>query len=282
MVLTPEQMNHLKEVELDLLQQFVKVCDKLELNYFIVQGTLIGAVRHKGFIPWDDDIDVGVMRKDYEILVEKGQELLPEGYFLQTHENDPGYPQCFAKIRKTSTSFVETTVKNCKMNHGIYIDVFPFDYYPERALERKIFEAKKFLLKYRVRNVFYVPADNEKGLANTVKRMLMKFGKVLYPTLDGALAKQKKLFTQVKESSYLVNNGSPWGTREIVLAEWMKESTVLEFEGIKVKAPIGYDQYLTKVYGDYMTLPPEEKRIPHHYISYLNFDESYEKHQEQI
>ena len=73
MVLTPEQMNHLKEVELDLLQQFVKVCDKLELNYFIVQGTLIGAVRHKGFIPWDDDIDVGMRRNDYEILVEKGQ-----------------------------------------------------------------------------------------------------------------------------------------------------------------------------------------------------------------
>lgn len=153
MELDKKHIEQLRMAELDLLRVFMSVCDELGLQYFIVQGTLLGAVRHGGFIPWDDDIDVGMLRKDYDILMSKGQTLLPPGYFLQTHENDPGYIHGFGKLRNSNTAFVETTCRYRKMNHGIFIDIFPFDFYPDSRLKRCAFELKKFFLRYRVQDL---------------------------------------------------------------------------------------------------------------------------------
>jgi len=116
-------------------------------------------------------------------------------------------------------------------------------------------------------------------MKNKIKKLLMKFSKLLYPTLEGALEKQQLLFKGVKESKYLVNNGSPWGQKEIVMKKWMMKSTLMEFEDMKVQVPVHYDRYLTKVYGNYMQFPPVEKQVPHHYLSYISFDEAYKVHQ---
>lgn len=273
--LTPEQIKQLREKELELLKMFVVICNQLQLNYFIVQGTLLGAVRHQGFIPWDDDIDVGMLRKDYEIFLEKASEYIPENYFLQTYETDPEYTHCFAKLRNSQTTFIETTCKNRKMNHGIYIDIFPFDYYPDGKLRGILFDLKKLIIRYRIREVYYIPSDEAVSMINIIRKILKLLSKCCYKTVEDALKKQQQLYTGIKKSKYLINNGSPWGNRERIPSEWMEEYTEMDFEGLSVKAPARYREYLQRVYGDYMTLPPAQKRVPHHYISAIDFEKSY-------
>ena len=118
-------MNEIQKIELGMLLDVDRVCRQLGVNYFIVGGTLLGAVRHKGFIPWDDDIDIGMLRADYEIFVQKAQELLPAGSFLQTRLTDTELPCCYAKVRRDDTTFIETSTKDLNIHHGIYVDIFP-------------------------------------------------------------------------------------------------------------------------------------------------------------
>lgn len=276
--LTTEQMELLKEKEIELLKIFITVCDELNLNYFIVQGTLLGAVRHQGFIPWDDDIDVGMFRKDYNIFLKKASEYIPDGFFLQTHETDPAYFQCFAKLRNTNTTFLETTCKNLKMNHGIYIDIFPFDYYPDQNIASKIFNLKKLLIRYRLREMYYIPSDHTFSFKNILRSFLKLASKCCFPTEEEAFICQEKMLNCLKSGKHIINNGSPWGMRECVPAKWLQKTILLKFEGILVKAPAMYDQYLTHVYGDYMKLPPKNQRIPHHYISAIDFEHSYQRY----
>ena len=117
----------LKKIELEMFKYYLAICEKHDLKYFLIGGTLLGAVRHKGFIPWDDDIDIGMPRPDYEKFLLVAQKELPEHIFLQTHNTDIEYPNCFAKLRNSDTTFIETSCKKLKINHGIYIDIFPLD-----------------------------------------------------------------------------------------------------------------------------------------------------------
>lgn len=273
--LSGEQMDKLREKELELLEQFIDVCDRLQLKYFVIEGTLIGAIRHKGFIPWDDDIDVGMLRSDYDVFLEHGQEYLPEGTFLQTHDTDPGYMHSFAKIRNSNTTFMELSSKDIKMNHGIYIDVFPFDYYPDGWLKGKIYDLKKLLIRYRVREVYYIPSDEKLTPTNLLRRALKLVSRLYCKTPEEAMKKQAELFKSVKSGRRLINNGSPWGNRERIPAEYFDETVYAAFEKLCVKAPRMYDEYLRSVYGNYMRLPPEHERIPHHYLYRFDTEKPY-------
>jgi lipopolysaccharide cholinephosphotransferase len=275
--LNQKQIEQLREKELELLRQFISVCDKLHLKYFVAEGTLLGAVRHRGFIPWDDDIDVGMLRSDYEFFLKQGQDYLPEGVFLQTHETDPEYMHCFAKLRNSNTTFIELSSKDLNINHGIYIDVFPFDYYPDSRLNGMIYDLKKLLIRYRVREVYYIPSDAKISFKNLIRRALKLVSRLFYPTVGYAMDKQKKLFSKVKSGKRLINNGSPWGNRERIPAEWMQSTTTVQFESIDVEAPAMYDAYLKHVYGDYMELPPEGERVPHHYLYKFDVEKSSEE-----
>lgn len=276
MRLSQQQIEGLRRVETDIFLELIRICEKLDLKYFIVQGTLLGAVRHKGFIPWDDDIDVGMLREDYEIFIREAPKLLPDIYFLQYLGSDSAYPHGFAKIRKKGTTFIETASKNINMNHGIYIDVFPFDYYPDNKLKEIVYDVRKLLIRYRIRSVYYIPSDNTFNMVNIVRRMIRFVSKIFYPTVEKALIKQDELYKQYKTGKRVINNGGPWGKRELLDKSLFDNVVKLSFEGMDVSAPQGYEKYLTSVYGDYMELPPVEKRVSHHYLSFLDFDKSYE------
>ena len=254
MDLTDQQINELRQVELEILRNCIRAFEQLHIQYFVVQGTLLGAVRHHGFIPWDDDIDIGMLREDYEIFLREGKAFLPAHYFIQTHDTDPAYPHGFAKVRNSNTAFVETTCKNLPMNHGIYIDIFPFDYYPDGKLARVKFETQKLLLRYRIRCSLYIPDDDKRSVKNFIRSCIKRVSKIVYPSLDVALEKQVQLYQREKSGRYRINNGSPWGKRECIPAEWLDTVTTMKFEGMDVNAPIQYKAYLTHVYGDYMTL----------------------------
>ena len=266
----------LKEVQLNLLKEFLRVCEMLDLPCFAVQGTLLGAVRHGGTIPWDDDIDVGMLRKDYEVFLRKAPALLSDYCFLQTFHTDPVYYHCFAKLRDSRTTFIEKTSRKLKrMNQGIFIDIFPFDYYPENVFSALLFDFRKTVLRYRLRSQFYIPQDNEPGFTNMVKRAMMKGARILCPSETEALKRSEKLFTDVPPGRLLISNGSPWGKREIVELSWMRKTRPHIFEDIFIPIPTGSDAYLKHVYGSYMELPLVNERKPHHYAVVIDPDVPY-------
>ncbi len=274
MNLSAEQLMEIKQIEMELFKSFISVCQKLNLKYYLIGGTLLGAVRHKGFIPWDDDIDVGMLREDYEIFLEKGQALLPEGYFLQCGKSDPEYLNCFAKIRNSNTTYLETSVRNRKINHGVFIDIFPLDFYPDNEKKQKLLLLKKKVLNSRISLLYYNERKNKSFKIKLIEAII----KFLYPSCRMAVKDRDKLYKSVKNGSFVANHGGAWGIKEIVPVEWYGEGIFLEFEGLTVRAPIEYDKWLTQVYGDYMQLPPEEKRCPHHYVDVIDFKKSYREY----
>ena len=262
-------MNELQNVEFDLLNKFIEVCKKLNLNYYLVCGSALGAVKYGGFIPWDDDMDVALCRKDYEIFCQCAQNLLPEGIFLQTYKTDSKYPNIFAKLRNCNTTYIEQSSRKIPMNHGVYIDVFPLDYYPDDENGRKQFSKKNRIYARRLFAEYCL--ENITFKYNLISVLL----KIAYPSTGKVLKKRDQLFKSVSPSDMIANYCGAWGQKEIVPAEWYGEGVLLEFEGIQVRVPKEYDKWLTQVYGDYMQLPPEEKRIPRHTVEFIDLEKSY-------
>lgn len=268
MILDKEKMNELKQIELEIFKSFIRVCEKLNVKYYLLGGTLLGAVRHKGFIPWDDDIDVGMFREDYEKFVSEAQQYLPSNLFVQTYLTDEEYPQVFAKIRNTNTAFIETSVASLKMNHGIFMDIFPLDGYSKKA-DSWIRQTKIKLIGYRISCGWNIDNISLKA------KVLRIVSKIVYPDLKKAKKSKDQIYKSIQKTDKIANYSGMWGRKEIVPSEWYGEGTELIFEGLKVNAPTEYDKWLTQVYGDYMTMPPVEKRVTHHLTTAIDFEKSY-------
>ncbi|WP_173474961.1 phosphorylcholine transferase LicD [Fibrobacter succinogenes] len=266
----------LQSIELEALLSIDAVCSKLGIKYFLVGGTLLGAVRHKGFIPWDDDIDIGMLRKDYEIFIDKAQKFLPQNLFVQNYKTDSEVPFNYTKIRDSRTTFIETCVKNVKMNHGVFIDVFPIDYYPEN----RIWGTLKNLLFVFIAQRFYSIYFFEKKLHHTFLRKIANFFlSVIFKKTKQAVVAREFIIKSGKKSKLMRNYNGAWGRREIVPAECFDDFVRLEFEGYQLMAPAAYDLYLRHIYGNYMTLPPVEKRISHHYTDKIDLENPYTNYQ---
>ena len=121
-------MTALQKIEFEMLKEFVRICDELNLRYYLVCGSALGAAKYGGFIPWDDDVDVALPRPDYDVFCQRAQDMLPKHLFLQNHKTDPNYPMIFSKIRHSGTTYVEKSLAKLNMNHGIYTDIFLFRY----------------------------------------------------------------------------------------------------------------------------------------------------------
>lgn len=272
-------MEELRKCELDIFSEFISICEKLDVKYFLVGGTLLGAVRHQGFIPWDDDIDVGMLRADYNIFIQNAPGLLPEYYFLQTVDTDPEFPHNFAKIRDSRTTFIETTMKRFHMNHGAFIDIFPFDYYPESTIKAKVIEFKKKFIKARIDEGFVFEEPVQRSILGKV---MLAISKVVYPQIPKAVKARGKLYVSCKKSSKVTNFCGMWGSREVIPKKWVEDTCELKFENIDVDCPKGYAEYLTSVYGDYMKLPPVEERVGHHYTEYIDMERPYTIYMKQL
>lgn len=279
MELGKEQSARLKAVQFEMLKKFVEICEREGLTYWLIAGTAIGAVRHKGFIPWDDDIDVGMPRADYDRFMEIGQELLPDYYFLQNYKTDPNYPINFAKIRDSRTTYIESSVSHIKMNHGIWMDIFPMDGYPDPGIRRRIF---RFLNNLSFARIYLAFDKNiKKDLRHRILKAICHVTILVYPTLRSAIERREKRFKKYDYNTckYIINNSGAWGEkREVMDGDTMGEGVYGEFEGLKAKLPSNYDKYLTTMYGDYMTPPPVEKQIGHHYAEVIDTENPYTKY----
>ena len=265
-------MNQLQKKELELLKSFIEVCDKLNLKYFLVCGTALGAVKYNGFIPWDDDMDVGLYREDYNRFVKEAQKLLPQNVFLQTYETDLRYPYIFAKLRLSDTTYIEKSVAKIDMNHGVYIDVFPLDGYPLDEKEQQMLEKKKLHYKRMVSCVY----DVKRSLKGNVAVKLMRFARIDKKTAK-YLRKYEELISAypVKNSEYICNHGNWQGQREYAKKDQYGDGVVMTFEGLNVRVPEKYDEYLTQKYGDWRADLPADEQVGHHYYSVCDLSKPY-------
>lgn len=262
-------MQRLKAIELDMLKAFIAVCEKHDLTYFLIGGTALGAVRHGGFIPWDDDIDVGLPREDYENFMAVAQADLPEGLFLQNEKTDPEYMTCFAKIRNSNTTFLESTVSHLKINHGVFIDIFPIDGCADydRYVKRSRFVAIRAASRFRFKRSL------KEKLAKTVVALR-------YPSAKRARDRMLALWkeTPYRTSEKVINYGGAYGRREVFDKGVYGNGCPGTFEGLSVRLPERVDEYLSGLYGNYMTPPPPEKQIAHHFCDIIDLDTPYTKY----
>ena len=138
MIITEQQMHDINMIQKEIFKSFINVCDQLRLKYYLVHGSLLGAVRCGGFFPFDDDIDVAMPRKDYDVFFSMGHALLRKGLFAQSVQSEPSYPLVFGKIRDSNTAFIQPVLKRVNVNKGIYIDVFPLDNYPSDSYSQRL------------------------------------------------------------------------------------------------------------------------------------------------
>ncbi len=270
--LTSEEIRKLQKHELEMCEKFVDVCQILNLTYYLMGGTMLGAVRHSGYIPWDDDLDVGMPRKDYEIFLKMAQPLFPPNYFIQTYLSDPEYPYNFAKLRDSNTTFIETAVKDFNINHGVFIDIFPLDVYPENRIIQSILEFRKKLTEIRIRDELYFKIKPNYSIRSKIAIRLSRF---IYSDYKIAVLAREKIIKSCKTGSKLANHGGAWKEKEIVPIAWYDKGRLVDFEGIKLRIPLKSDKWLKQVYGDYMQMPPKEKRIAHHYTEIIDLKHSY-------
>lgn len=250
-----------KNIELEILKDVAAFCDKWGLRYYLTYGTLIGAVRHKGFIPWDDDIDIWMPRRDYETLIEiYNRENENENYFLVAPE-DKLSKHSMVKVIDTRTVKIEEGISYKEGYLGIDIDVFPLDGQPENDEEYQKFY-KKMQRLYKLH--YYLCLDNKRSIKH---RIAISIIRALTGGKKKILARAKKL-----RDKYPFETSNYIGTVECIYnsnrnrfeRKEFENFVMMEFEGYSLRCPIGYDNILTKLYGDYMELPPIEKRATHH------------------
>lgn len=253
------KIREVQKIELEILLEFDRICKEEGLAYQLFSGTLLGAIRHQGFIPWDDDIDVAMMRKDYEIFLRIAQVNLGYDYFLQTTETDPNYVNPFAKIRKNGTVFKEKMVKDVDMHHGVYMDIFPMDYVKPG---KKIGYLQLSLLTYF--------RDIKKHRAQGIREKESFFQRRLSDAVvDRGIKASLNLFSKrgTDHISDLVFNNTKELYDDFALSKETFETLIIgDFEGYSFPIPKNYDEELRIYYGDYMTLPRKEDQDPHHDI----------------
>ena len=258
---------------LTMAKDFHQICVDNNLKYYMLGGTMLGAVRHKGFIPWDDDMDFGMLREDYEKFLSIAPMALDNKYFLQTWDNDPNYPFGFAKIRKKGTRFIEKALSYNTSHNELYIDLFPYDSFPDcyndqRNQGRKIMKYKiGYLMKQNVK-----PWITHEKVPERILVFLKYIPSQIYALFhekefikDNFKKEMTRFNSQITKRLYEQSGGAPYG-KWVVDRDCFSSYIDLQFENVLFAAPIGYKKYLEQTYGDYMTLPPKDKRGNRHNI----------------
>ena len=274
-VITGNDFRRMQLLQLDMLIELDRVCRENNIKYQIAGGTLLGAVRHKGYIPWDDDADVVMLREEYEKFKKIADKLNPDICFFQDHTTDPEYRWGYGKLRRTGTKYVRLGQEHIKCKTGVFVDIFPLDDIPTCTIGQMLQDFHCFCL----RKILWseVGKKTEKGFL----KILYSF--VSFIPVDFA-------FKQLHFYSTKSNNQSPHKVRTLCYTalgklyykhpikerygmpkQWFLDCADYEFEGYTLQGIKDYDAYLTYDYGDYMKLPPLEDRAQHAPVSDYEF-----------
>lgn len=260
-----EELRNVQLTILSIFKEIVRICDDNNITYFIIAGTALGALRHGGFIPWDDDLDIGMTRENYNKFLEVAKNQLPSDLFLQTIDTDPDTIFYFAKVRKTGTKFVEKYCRNLNIHQGVYVDIFPFDNIPDDLqMRKKHYRRVDFWSNLFIAKCVTGTSVPQHGLSGFIKlsirfilHFLLKPLSKLYLYSKWDLATQQYNQVTCRMVSYVKNQDLQ------IPKEDVENCDDIYFENINVKCPGHLEKYLRHNYGDYMKLPPEEKRYGH-------------------
>jgi len=265
--ISPAMLQQLKDTELEILVDFDRVCKLLGVEYSISSGTLLGAVRHQGFIPWDDDIDVSLRREDYDKFIAAGQALLRDNLFIQTYETDGNYPFNFGKIRDTSTVLIVYSTQKLNMKNGISIDIFPIDRVSSNKFVKWVDNiALSIILAIKFSCTAEWAKTSKSRFRGIMRRLLLPLARLI------GTRKLNRLETYVRVKNNKKGNEYTYGDNyflppklynniKMMPIALFDNYIAMDFEHIEFKAINNFHTYLTATYGDYMQLPPEEKQI---------------------
>lgn len=262
----PDRMKKIWRAELSMLDEVERICKKYGLTYFLVHGSLLGAVRHKGFIPWDDDLDIAMPRRDYDKLIEAAARELPNPLSIHTPETEKDiFWGGFARIRNADTTGIEERELGHKGNLGIWIDILPLDVC---TMDEKKLEKKRKRIRYCHRLIYAKIYGRDNPVYGDMKRWKWKGYGLLahfyrHDRLCRMLDRAMRLYTE--EDSEDVAFFTGYQVIRRLYAKDFKDTILLDFEGRKMPVPAGYKNYLFMTLGkDYMKYPPEEERKPKH------------------
>ena len=253
----------LQACELDILTELDRVCRKNGLRYFLAGGTLLGAVRHGGFIPWDDDVDIAMPREDYDKLPACCEKDLDGAYYFQDYRTDPAYYLPYAKIRKNDTFFYEERFRNSGFHKGVFIDIFPIDYCPAPGpLCHFLYDV--LAVSNRRGEIdsgqAYVPYEELSGRIGYAFLKLFSPERLI-PFRERILRLSERFSDRRQRMSFFGAYGYP---KEIYPVSWYGDGKMLRFEDREFPAPAEPEKVLAQAYGsDFMELPPAEKRKVH-------------------
>ena len=262
------------QTEISLLVQLDSVCKKYGLRYYVTNGTLLGTVRHKGFIPWDDDLDVMMPRPDYEKLIALAEKEFKEPYYLHISDADGNYYRNYIRLRDENTTAipVKDFYHNC--SKGIFVDIFPIDGCPDSKIKQKIQSVKIAVLcemanSYVYLNDFKKHKFVRKVLAMMADKVSKKQG---YDSFLRKIEDERQIYPYGKQKNVqvILHGDFP----NVFPTEFFESTAIGKFENLEVPMPCEFDKILKIIYGDYMQLPPEEKRYNHHSI-FFDPDEAY-------
>ena len=267
-------LRQLQLTMLETLRVFDDFCRKHDIKYSLYAGSLLGAVRHKGFIPWDDDLDVCMARSEYDRFIALWEQEPPEGYILQNKENTPAYWQSFSKIRKDHTTFLQEEREAGKYHTGVFLDVFPLDRIPNGELSRLVY--KWHCMKYQLLTREFVPP---KG--NAIVRMGSAVILACVPKRCREKVRQntlKKITRYNDQHDMEIAAIETMASLRKPFAPDMLDSYVdLPFEDGQYMCFAGWDDHLRRKFGDYMQLPPEAERAWRHHPIIIDFENNYEE-----
>lgn len=262
------EINELQKIQLSMLKDFDAVCQKHRISYQLFSGTALGAVRHKGFIPWDDDIDVVMLREDYERFFDSASKELDSNKYYVQREFSEHWPMFFSKLRLNGTTYIEKYHSHdARIHQGIYIDIFPCDNLSDSRLMQK--------LQYIASKIVIAKSLYARGYEtnSTVKKCFMQFCRILPTEPFKRLCIRRNDSSSLKVHTFF--GGGKKFEKSIYLREWFEQSVKMRFEDSEFPVSAHYDEMLRVMYGDYMIMPTLEQRVCKRHAAIVDINKPY-------
>lgn len=268
------EINELQKIQLSMLKDFDAVCQRHRISYQLFSGTALGAVRHKGFIPWDDDIDVVMLREDYERFFDSASKELDSNKYYVQREFSEHWPMFFSKLRLNGTTYIEKYHSHdAKIHQGIYIDIFPSDNLSDSRLMQKL---QYIASKIVIAKSLYVRGYETNS---TVKKCFMQFCRILPTEPFKRLCIRRNDSSSLKVHTFF--GGGKKFERSIFFREWFEQSVKMRFEDSEFPVSAHYDEMLRVMYGDYMVMPTLEQRVCKRHAAIVDINKPYTFHLEE-